>query len=80
MSDLSYTSSKFPKDNIDPALKAQPQYNLEFAKAAYSQHLRDQGGARGSKKRDIALLKLSRKEAGGVPNGGGGRDRASHLA
>jgi len=56
MSDLS--SSKFPKDNIDPNLKGLPKYNLDFAKAAYSQHLRDQGGARGSKKRDIALLKL----------------------
>jgi hypothetical protein len=55
-----YTTSKntFPKDDIDPKIKAQPAYNKAFAEAAYSLHMKGQGGVRNLKARDISLLKL----------------------
>jgi len=60
MSKTNYSkgNNTFPNDNIDPALKKQPKYCRDFAKAAYSLHKKYQGNIGGSKQRDISILKL----------------------
>lgn len=60
MADIDYKTGKytFPKDNIDPELKRKPKYCKEYAEAAYSLHMKGQGGIRNLKSRDVSLLKL----------------------
>lgn len=48
----------FPQDNINPKLKQEADYAKKWCEAAYSLHVRDQGGVRSSKIRDISLLRL----------------------
>lgn len=60
MADLEYkkTAYSFPSDNIDPELKKKAKYCKAYAEAAYSLHMRGQGGIRNLKSRDVSLLKL----------------------
>lgn len=48
----------FPQDNIDPKLKRQARYCKDYSEAIYSLHIKDQGGVRSSRSRDISILKL----------------------
>lgn len=49
---------QFPPDDINPKLKQEPSYCLKFAQAAYQMYVRDQGGIRYTKIRDIQLNRL----------------------
>lgn len=60
MAGQNYQDNKysFPRDDINPALKAQAPYSLSFAQAAYGLHLKDQNGSRNARNDEIALLRL----------------------
>jgi hypothetical protein len=59
MANKNYSTGKFnfPSDDIDPIQKSEPKYNKDFAEAAWSLHIKGQGGVRNLKARDISLLK-----------------------
>jgi len=46
---------QLPPDDINPELKKQPKYCLQYAQAVYQMHVRDQGGIRYTKLQDIDL-------------------------
>ena len=46
---------QFPSDDVDPNIKKGRDYAIKWAEAAYSNHVRDQGGVRYTKLRDIDL-------------------------
>jgi len=45
-------------NDLDPVLKQKAHYSLRWAEAAYGLHVRDQGGGRNTRNRDIQLLRL----------------------
>lgn len=52
------TNRQFPSDDISPDLKKQAKYCLDWTRAAYYTHKKNQGGITNTKERDIPTLRL----------------------